>query len=129
MTLSEKSDNLIRCCFAFMGCRGCRPLQLKVYHEGEEKGIVDKPCKCGGCFCCPLEMTLHDNAGNMVGHVRENFSPYCGKCFQCCCKGSYYHNASLIGTSSMQIFPCISHNLHCVLNAHVFTGLYPFCRQ
>jgi hypothetical protein len=92
MTLSEKSDNLIRCCFAFMGCRGCRPLQLKVYHEGEEKGIVDKPCKCGGCFCCPLEMTLHDDAGNMVGHVRENFSPYCGKCFQCCCKGSYYHN-------------------------------------
>eukprot|EP00978_Attheya_sp_CCMP212_P015276 scaffold39379_cov44-Attheya_sp.AAC.1 len=58
----------------------------------EEKMIINKPAKCGGCIGCPLESTLRDHTGAEVGFVQENFSPYPKKCFQfaCCC--SFYHN-------------------------------------
>jgi len=94
MTMSEKSDSLTRCCFACWGCRGCRPLQMIIFEQGQETAKIDKPCKCGSCVGCPLEMTLRDSEGTEVGYVREFFTPYCGKCAECCCKCNYYHRVS-----------------------------------
>ena len=89
--IQEESDTCTRIMLAACGGLNLRPLRLHFYERGAERFLVDKPCKCGGWLCCPLEMTMSDTrSGQVIGQVREDFDNYCAKCCAGCC-GIAYH--------------------------------------
>jgi hypothetical protein len=111
--MKEESKFSTRCMFTCCACRGLRPMDIKVLEDDEEKMSISKPCKCGGWIGCPYEMTLTDGAtGAEIGHVTENFSSYCSKCYQCCCCCSSYHNVSTVSRNFME------HERVCVWDRH-----------
>jgi hypothetical protein len=101
--MKEESECCTRCMFTCCGCRALRPLDVKVVVDDVEKMRISKPFKCGGWIGCPYEMTLRDGeTGAEIGHVKENFSSYCSKCFEGCCCCSSYHNVSTVSRNFME---------------------------
>ncbi|GFR49804.1 hypothetical protein Agub_g11744 [Astrephomene gubernaculifera] len=99
--VEEESSCLLRACLAYWGGLNLRALKLRYYHANYEKYYVDRPCMCGGCCCCPLEMTVYQKGpegDRMVGMVVEDFDPYCLRCYQCCCLNTYYQKVLVGGT-------------------------------
>uniref|UniRef100_A0A7S4NES8 Phospholipid scramblase n=1 Tax=Odontella aurita TaxID=265563 RepID=A0A7S4NES8_9STRA len=89
----EDSDCFTRVLFTFCGCRALRPMEIRIKELGRDTSTyMHKPFKCGGPLCCPLEMQVANEGGGNIGSVKENFDPYCSKCFECCCTCTVYHN-------------------------------------
>ena len=78
---SEESDLCCRICLACVGGLNLRPMKLHYTERGAGRYWVARPCRCGGCMGCPLEMSLMagDGSNARLGMVVEDFSPYCGK--------------------------------------------------
>ncbi|GLC44928.1 hypothetical protein PLESTB_001690400 [Pleodorina starrii] len=96
--VEEDSSCLLRAILAYCGGLNLRALQLHVYQGNEEKYTVKRPCKLGGCCCCPLEMSLYAKDGTMQGMVVEDYDGYCGPCLEQCCM-CVYRQKVLVGSS------------------------------
>ena len=89
MEVREESSFGTRCLMGAIGCLNLRQLKLHFYEHSGEPMTIDRPYKCGGCCCQPLEMTLL-RGDRPLGKVVEDFQPYGGKCLEaCCCCQSY----------------------------------------
>lgn len=67
-------------------------MDLLFIQDEEEKTIaMKKESRCGGWIGCPFRLSVLSD-GAYVGHVKENFTPYCSKCFECCFCCSFYHH-------------------------------------
>lgn len=90
----EESGLGKRCCFSCVGCRGGRPIRLHVVEEGTDKQVeINKPCRLGGWICSPLEMTVSDTRKSedvKLGLVKQNFQPYCSRCYEDACRCTFY---------------------------------------
>ena len=91
----EESSLCTRLCLTWLGCKSLRPLKMhfSVLGSTGDVLVIDRPFKLGGGCCNPLEMHLNavDN-GDMrrIGRVREDFSPYFGKCCSAMCVSTTY---------------------------------------
>ncbi|KAK1940082.1 Phospholipid scramblase 3 [Phytophthora citrophthora] len=96
MRAQEESWFLSRIVLQYLGCGNLRPLKMHLTIAGEtgDVYVIDRPYKCGGALCCPLEMKLSGMSGNSevkrIGRVREDFSPYLGRCCSACCLATSY---------------------------------------
>ncbi|KAF4322046.1 hypothetical protein JM18_003772 [Phytophthora kernoviae] len=97
MLATEQSGCFMRVVMKYLGCVNLRPLKmhLTVADNGGDVYLIDRPYKCGGALCCPLEMRLNGMNGDYdeptrIGRVREDFSPYLGRCCSSCCLATTY---------------------------------------
>ncbi|KAL3672563.1 hypothetical protein V7S43_001858 [Phytophthora oleae] len=97
MRAQEESWFLSRIVLQYLGCGNLRPLKMHLTVAGEtgDVYVIDRPFKGGGGLCCPLEMNLSGvSEGNSevkrLGRVREDFSPYLGRCCSACCLATSY---------------------------------------
>ncbi|EFJ45593.1 hypothetical protein VOLCADRAFT_105881 [Volvox carteri f. nagariensis] len=96
--VEESSSCCLRVCLAHFGGLNLRALQLHFYQGNKEKYTVQRPCKLGGCCCCPLEMSLFAKDGTLQGMVVEDYDGYCSKyCEQSCL--CTYRQKVLVGSS------------------------------
>lgn len=102
MDWTEESSCCLRCLTNWCRCGNLRPLRLNSASAGGQEFYVDRPFLCGGWICCPLEMTLYramlmqnQRVWTPVGRVRENFDPYCDKCFHTVCLCTRFHNVEV----------------------------------
>lgn len=95
MFAREESGCMTRTCMMFLGCGNLRPLQMHIAVNGStgDAYVIQRPFMIGACCCCPLEMNLDaiaDGQAMRLGRVREDFSPYFGKCMSACCLATTY---------------------------------------
>ncbi|KAG2499333.1 hypothetical protein HYH03_002909 [Edaphochlamys debaryana] len=96
----EKSSCLLRMCLACWGGLNLRALELHFTNpSGQPVFRADRPCRCGAGCCCPLEMTMYDGQGRMLGMVEEKCE---GCCWEQCCLCTYTHNV-LVGGSRQSL--------------------------
>jgi hypothetical protein len=93
----EESHCLTRTCFTWLGCKQLRPLRMHFSVAGATGAVfvIDRPFMMGGSCCCPLEMNVSGvsadgQPGRRLGRIREDFSPYLGRCFSACCLATTY---------------------------------------
>ncbi|KAG1706750.1 hypothetical protein DVH05_027603 [Phytophthora capsici] len=96
MRAQEESWFVSRIVLQYLGCGNLRPLKMHLTVAGEtgDVYVIDRPYKCGGALCCPLEMRLSGMNENSevkrIGRVREDFSPYLERCCSACCLATSY---------------------------------------
>lgn len=112
----EESGLGKRCCFSCVGCRGGRPIRLHVVEEGTDKQVeINKPCRLGGWICSPLEMTVSDTRKSedvKLGLVKQNFQPYCSRCYEDACRCTFYTDVRTSRT------PCTQATKICFVPSH-----------
>lgn len=91
----EESNCFTRTFMMFLGCGNLRPLQMHIAVKGStgDAYVIQRPFKIGACCCSPLEMNLDavvDGQALRIGRVREDFSPYFGRCMSACCLATTY---------------------------------------
>ncbi|RLN92223.1 hypothetical protein BBJ28_00003245 [Nothophytophthora sp. Chile5] len=97
MRAKEESSCFTRTMLTWLGCGSLRPLKMH-FMVGSDDGdvyLIDRPFKCGGAVCCPMEMRLDAMSNDKteptrIGRVREDFSPYMGRCCSACCLATTY---------------------------------------
>lgn len=94
----EESSCFDRCLSACCGVANLRPLKLHFHINSNTNEVftVQRPFKCGGCCCCPLEMNLFSSfqgqpEGRFIGRVMEDYDNYFSKCCSQCCACTAYH--------------------------------------
>lgn len=90
----EHSSGCVRCVLACCGGLNLRPFTMNV-NRSEGAMTIRRPCKCGGFWgsCCRLRTTVYDtSSGVLIGQVKENCDPYCGKCCEACWCCTFYHD-------------------------------------
>lgn len=93
LQINEESNSFSRFVLACCGCANLRSLKWHfIVDGGGDAYVAERPFKCGGCVCCPLESTLYRATDQQVpiGKIKEDFDDYMGKCFSCCCAGTGY---------------------------------------
>ncbi|GMF21932.1 unnamed protein product [Phytophthora lilii] len=97
MRAHEKSWFCSRIVLQYLGCGCLRPLKMHFSVAGDNGDVyvIDRPYKCGGALCCQLEMNLSGVSEDSVevkriGRIREDFSPYMGRCCSACCLATSY---------------------------------------
>ncbi|KAG2485751.1 hypothetical protein HYH03_015560 [Edaphochlamys debaryana] len=99
-TAVEQSSTCDRMCLAWVGCLNHRTLKLKFVNAANQVPYTaDRPFKCGACCGSPLEMTMTDASGNMVGQVVEKTE---GCCFEQWCLCTYTHKV-LVGSTRQSL--------------------------
>lgn len=70
--VEESSSFCLRAVLAACGGLNLRALDLYFYQGKDEKYMVQRPCRLGGCCGCPLEMRMYQRAPQeqMIGAVR-----------------------------------------------------------
>jgi len=91
MRAQEESSCCHRILMGLCGCLNLRELTMHFINPltGEERYRAQRPCKLGGCCCCPLETQLSEMSVPL-GKIMEDFDPYCGKCCESACCCTYY---------------------------------------
>lgn len=82
--VQEESSLALRCLLMYTGFVNKRRLKLHFFQAGREIMNIVRPCRLGGCTGCPGEMHVHQPDG-YLGEIREDFDPYCSRCFSCFC--------------------------------------------
>ncbi|KAG2485753.1 hypothetical protein HYH03_015562 [Edaphochlamys debaryana] len=99
-TAVEKSSTCLRMTLALCGGLNLRALKLNfVDPTNRVPYTVDRPCKMGAGCCCPLEMTMYDANGGMVGQVVEKTE---GCFWEQCCLCTYTHKV-LVGNTRQSL--------------------------
>ncbi|KAG2485750.1 hypothetical protein HYH03_015559 [Edaphochlamys debaryana] len=100
MSVVEKSSGCLRVVLALFGGYNLRALKLNFVDSSYRVPyIAHRPCKMGAACCCPLEMTMYDANGDMVGQVVEKTE----NCFWeqfCLCT---YTQKVLVGSSRQSL--------------------------
>ncbi|KAG1660283.1 hypothetical protein FOA52_006750 [Chlamydomonas sp. UWO 241] len=98
--VQEESVVWVRMLLALCGGLNLRPMHMHWCMHPTRAGTsdaytVERPCRCGGHLCCPLEMSVYarhrPEAQQLVGRVEEDFSPYPMRCTQQACLCTTYH--------------------------------------
>ncbi|KAE8913842.1 hypothetical protein PF005_g8707 [Phytophthora fragariae] len=96
MRAQEESGVFTRIILQYLGCGYLRPLKMHFTVAGDtgDAYVIERPYKCGGGLCCPLEMRLDGLSENgeakRIGCIREDFSPYMSRCCSACCFATSY---------------------------------------
>jgi hypothetical protein len=100
LVVSEDSSFCNRCITMFCGVGNLRSLRLDFNFTGttDASYFVERDFRCGGLFCCPLEMYLFGgdrHNARPVGRVRERFSPWCSGAALLCCQCTTIHDVEV----------------------------------
>ncbi|KAG6614278.1 uncharacterized protein IUM83_10105 [Phytophthora cinnamomi] len=97
MRAQEESWFCTRIVLQCLGCGYLRPLKMHFTVAGDtgDAYVMERPYKCGGGLCCPLEMRLNGLSGENgevkhIGRIREDFSPYLSRFCSACCLATAY---------------------------------------
>ena len=106
--VQEESSMLKNALFYCCGLNNLRPFRMRFYITGGgEVYAINRPFKCGGECCCPLEMNVFrryskvaDEEGSryvpaediLIGRVYQDFEDYGKSCGYCCLTCTNFHN-------------------------------------